>query len=102
MDVQGNNGQISFDGRSVHVTRGGLGGSASHLEPWSMPITALTDVVLREPRGLIPGSISFVTRSNVTPTGYISAAKDAQSVVFKRKHREAMVALQAAVLEQMK
>ena len=98
MEASGNNGQVDFNGKTVRITRHGFAASASHLEPWSMPVTAVTDVLLHEPSGLIPGFISFVTRSHVAPTGYVSAAKDEQTVLFKHKTAEQIHALRAAVM----
>ena len=98
VEASGSNGQVEFNGSSVHITRHGFAGGASHLEPWSMPVTAMTDVLLHEPSGLIPGFISFVTRSHVAPTGYVSAANDEQTVLFKRKQANEIEAVRTAVL----
>jgi len=98
MEADGTNGQITFNGTSVRITRNGFAGSTSHLEPWSVPLGAVTDVVLHEPGGLIPGFISFVTLGHLTPTGYVSAAKDQQTVLYKRKNAVEIEALRDAVL----
>ena len=98
VEANGNNGQVEFNGTSVRISRHGFAASASHLEPWSMPLTAVTDVLLHEPTGLIPGFISFVTLAHAAPTGYVSAATDEQTVLFKRKNAEEIHALRGAVL----
>ena len=98
MEASGSNGQVQFNGKSVHITRDGFAGGASHLEPWSMPVTAMTDVLLHEPKGLIPGFISFVTRSHAAPSGYVSAATDEQTLLFKHKQAEEIEAVRTAVL----
>lgn len=99
MNAEGTNGQIEFTGSVIRIARGGFAGSTSHLEPWSVPVTAVTDVVLHEPHGIVPGFICFVTASHTAPSGYIGAATDQQSVVFKKKHHDEIVQLRDAVLE---
>lgn len=98
MNAEGTNGQIEFDGSTVRIARGGFAGSTSHLEPWSIPVTGVTDVVLHEPHGIVPGFICFVTASHLAPSGYVGAATDRQSVVFKKKQREEIGQLRDAVL----
>jgi hypothetical protein len=97
MDAQGTNGQLHFDGSTVKITRDGFGGSSSHLDPWSFPITGITEVVWHEPGKIAPGHISFVTAGHAEPGGYISTTKDEQSVMFKHKHAPEFEAIRDAV-----
>lgn len=97
MDAQGSNGQVHFDGSTVRISRDGFAGSSSQLQPWSFPVSGITEVLWHEAGKVAPGHISFVTAGHAAPTGYVSSTKDEQTVLFKGKHAAEFEAIRDAV-----
>ena len=97
IDAQGSNGQLHFDGTTVRITRDGFAGSSSHLQPWSLPVSGITEVQWHEAGTIAPGHISFVTAGHAAPTGYVGSTKDEQTVLFKSKHAAEFEAIRDAV-----
>jgi hypothetical protein len=83
--ISGSNGQLDFDGHTVHIGRDGFAGSASHLPPTTIPVTAITAVTVNAPHSLVPGFIHFHTIGHIAPTNYVAAAKDEHTLLFKKR-----------------
>lgn len=95
--IEGSNGQVEFNGRTVRLTRGGFAGGASHLPAETIPIGAVTDVTVHAPHGLVPGFIHFHSLGDPAPTNYFGATGNSRTLVFKRGSADDIEALRAAV-----
>ena len=95
--IEGSNGQVDYNGHTVHLTRDGFAGGASHLEPEAIPITAITEVTVHPPHSLIPGFIHFHTAGHLAPTNYVAAAKDPRTLLFKKHAADQVEQLRADV-----
>ena len=102
LNADGTNGQISFDGATVTVTRKGLLARATHGSgSKSLPVRSIAGVELK-PAGLSAGYIKFSVPGEVTKTGLIGrkahdAASDENAVLFSRAHQGEFEALAAAI-----
>ena len=85
--IQGSNGQVEFDGRTVRIGRDGFAGGASNLAPEAIPVTAITAVTVHAPHSVVPGFIHFQTIGHAVPTNYVAAAKDARTLLLRRRRQ---------------
>jgi len=107
--ANGRNGQVSFDGKTVTITREGLAARATHgRSEKSIPLRQITAVQFKPVSMLTTGYIQFTVpgeTSNNKGKGAraFDAAKDENSVIFLKKQedefRDLKQAIQAAIAD---
>jgi hypothetical protein len=101
--ANGRNGQVTFDGKTVTISREGLAARASHGRgEKSIPIRQIAAVQFKPNSLTTAGFIQFTVpgeMSNNRGKGgrTIDAAKDENAVLFSKKVEEDFVALKNAV-----
>ncbi|WP_087484918.1 DUF4429 domain-containing protein [Brachybacterium massiliense] len=107
MEAKGVNGQVTFDGRVLTISRAGFFGWATQgRNEKQIPIGSVGAVQLRPPsftaNGLWSVSVTGEVQSSRNPRGVrqiSKAGKDENSVIVKRSQVKQFEALNAAVLE---
>lgn len=106
MEAKGVNGQVTFDGRVLTISRAGFFGWASQgRNQKQVPLSSIGAVQIRPPawtaNGLWSVSIAGEVQSSQNPRGarqIAKAGKDENSVIVKRSQVKQFEALNAAVL----
>lgn len=107
MEAKGVNGQVTFDGRVLTISRAGFFGWATQgRNQKQIPITSIGAVQLRPPtitaNGLWSVSVVGEVQSSTNPRGVrqiSKAGKDENSVIVKRSQMKRFEALNSAVLD---
>lgn len=101
--AHGRNGQVTFDGKTVTITREGFAARATHGRgEKSIPVRQITAVQFKPNSFATVGFIQFTVPgelSNRTSKGgrTFDASKDENSVLFAKKAEPEFVALKEAV-----
>lgn len=101
--AEGRNGQVTFDGRTVTITRDGMAGRATHGRgEKSIPIRQIAAVQFKPNSFATVGFIQFTVPGEMSKNKgkggrTIDAAKDENSVLFAKKAEPDFVALKTAV-----
>jgi len=105
VEAKGYNGQVSFDGTFVTITRKGfLGRATVGKGDKRIPIGSITAVQWKPPGLMVNGYISFgLAGANEKQAGFGSqtfdAAKDENSVIVRKGKEAPFLALRAAIEE---
>lgn len=97
--AKGVNGDITFDGSLLTITRKGLGNKGQK----SIPVASIGGVQIKPATALVNGFIQFsvageITRSAGGTGRMMDAAKDENAVIFTKKQTADFEALRDAVL----
>ena len=101
--AKGRNGQVSFDGKTVTITREGFAARATHgRSEKSIPLRQIAAVQFKPVSMLTTGYIQFtvpgeMTTSKAKGSRTFDATKDENSVVFLKKQEEEFHALKQAI-----
>ena len=101
--ASGVNGQVSFDGNFITITRKGLMARATVGKGEKrIPIGSVTAVQWKPPGAMVRGFIQFTVPGGNEGRSHagrqtVDAAKDENSVIVDRSHKQAFEALRAAV-----
>jgi hypothetical protein len=103
MFVQGNNGQVEFDGNSLLITRKGLSAFLSQGMKGEkrIPVGNVTSVQFKSANMLTNGFIQFATASSESRGGMFDATKDENSVMFAKNMQADFEKLRTAVEDAM-
>jgi hypothetical protein len=93
----GNNGQVSFDGSTVHITREGRFGEMNGNGPVNLPVSDIVAVNLKKPGAIVKGYIHFAQASNPTAPTTTQISKHPTAVIVGKKELAAAEALAAEV-----
>jgi hypothetical protein len=103
ISAKGHNGQVTFDGDFITITRKGfLGRTTIGKSEKRIPAGAITSVQWKPPGAMMNGSISFsLAGGNETKSRFGSqtrdAAKDENAVIVTKKQAAAFLALRVAI-----
>lgn len=103
LTAKGRNGQISFDGKTVTITREGFAARATHGRgEKSIPIRQIAAVQLKPNSFATVGYIQFTVpgeMSNNKAKGgrTMDASKDENAVLFVKKNEPEFIALKSAI-----
>lgn len=90
---EGGNGQISFDGSTVTITREGGLGSFSELPTVTIPVTDVVDVLVHDPVAILKGWVYVATTGHESMPSAVEVGKNANTVTFGKKQAAAAQAL---------
>ena len=105
IEAKGHNGQVTFDGTTITITRkGALGRLSSGKGSIALPVTQVTSVRFKEAGPVVNGYIQFSVPGRIEQRSQFGsqttdAAHDPNSVIFTRKQRAQFAALRDAVQE---
>jgi hypothetical protein len=95
----GHNGQVDFDGSSLHIAREGKLAQMNGNGPITLSVGDIVDVHIHEPGAIVKGYIHFATASDPeAPTTYHSS-QNATAVLVSKKELPAAQALRDEVLK---
>lgn len=105
VQAKGINGQVSFDGTTVKITREGFVARSTHgRSEKALPLKSIGAVQWKPATSLVNGFIQFSvsgesSKKSVGFGKYQDATKDENSVVFRKSQLEAFEAVHAAIQE---
>jgi hypothetical protein len=94
----GHNGQIDFDGGSLHITREGKLGSMNGNGPVSLAVGDVIDVLIHEPGTIVKGYMYFATAAEPAAPEFTKLSQHPYTVLVSKKQLAAAQALRAEVL----
>lgn len=102
-EIKGINGQISFNGQSVVISRKGfLGFMTQGLKGQKeIPVKSIVSIQLKKGGALVNGFIQFATGAGESKGGITAAQKDENSVLFNVFDNEDFELLRSLVNEAM-
>jgi hypothetical protein len=86
---EGGNGQISFDGTTVTITRSGGMGSFSELPTVTIPAADVVDVLVHDPVAILKGWVYVATTGQESMPSASEVGKNANTVTFGKKQAAA-------------
>lgn len=99
MDVKGIDGQLSFDGKNVIITRRGIFGSTSGFPDKVINVRQIEMITLKDATAFLNGHIFFVTADSGLISG--TFANHENMVVFKKSKQKEIEEFKAAVSQAM-
>lgn len=95
----GHNGQVDFDGASLHIDRKGKLAEMNGNPPITLAVGDIVDVHIHEPGAIVKGYIHFATAADPeAPTTYKSS-QNPTTVLVAKKELAAAQALRDEVLK---
>lgn len=86
MEIKGIDGQVSFDGENVMITRRGIFGSASGFDDKIIPVRQIEMISLKDATSFINGYILFVTADSGVVSGTFASHEN--MIVYKKSKQK--------------
>jgi hypothetical protein len=99
LDIKGVDGQISFDGKNVIITRRGIFGSAAGFSNKIINVKQIEMITLKDATSFINGYIFFVTADSGLVSGTFASHENL--VVFKKPKQKDFEEFKQAVSQAM-